>query len=134
MTCHDAALAYARRGWRVIPLHSVRQGRCTCAKGASCPTPGKHPLSERWQQHATTDAAQIRRWWHHRAEANLGLATGGGSGFLVVDVDATKGGDETLHALELLRSLRFSVPTDFPSFRPPLGEKSGTKRGSDANG
>jgi hypothetical protein len=30
MTCLGAALEYARRGLRVIPLHSVQGGACTC--------------------------------------------------------------------------------------------------------
>ena len=57
-----AALGYGRRGWRVIPLHGIGPRGCRCIKGPHCPTPGKHPLGERWQTHATTDAAQILRW------------------------------------------------------------------------
>jgi hypothetical protein len=28
----DAALAYAARGWKVFPIHSVRDKKCSCGK------------------------------------------------------------------------------------------------------
>jgi hypothetical protein len=100
MTAVEAALAYAGRGWPVILLYGVGPRGCHCAKGATCPTPGKHPLSDRWQERATTDAAQIRRMFHHRADANVGLVTGSTSGFFAFDVDPRHGGDATLAQLE----------------------------------
>ena len=30
MSCLAAALEYARRGFRVFPLHAAREGVCTC--------------------------------------------------------------------------------------------------------
>ena len=35
------ALSYAERGWPVIPLHAVLEGKCSCAH-VDCPSPGKH--------------------------------------------------------------------------------------------
>ncbi|MFC1806388.1 hypothetical protein ACFL09_05340, partial [Planctomycetota bacterium] len=44
LSCLDAALGYASRAWRVLPLHSTRDsGRCTCGK-PDCESPGKHPI------------------------------------------------------------------------------------------
>ena len=38
-----AALAYAERGWRVLPLHTVDEvGRCSCGNH-KCKSAGKHP-------------------------------------------------------------------------------------------
>lgn len=59
-----AALSYARRGWHVFPLHSPDPERgCTCLAGRDCKSPGKHPRTRRGLKDATTDEAQISRWW-----------------------------------------------------------------------
>lgn len=47
----------------------------------------KRPLTARGFHSATTDPAQIERWWTRWPEANLGLPTGAVSGVVVVDVD-----------------------------------------------
>jgi len=93
-----AALEYARRGWPVLPLHSVRKSRCTCGKG-KCPSPGKHPHTRNGLKDATTDSAKIARWWRKWPEANVGIATGGEAGLVVLDVDPRNGGDESLAKL-----------------------------------
>jgi hypothetical protein len=90
------ALAYATQGVPIIPLHSVRNGWCTCTK-QNCKSPGKHPiesLAPNGLKNATKDADTIRRWWNHQRDANIGIATGknaGSVGILVVDVDGEKG-------------------------------------------
>ena len=33
------ALSYAARGWSVVPVHGIAEGRCTCGRHA-CPAPG----------------------------------------------------------------------------------------------
>lgn len=85
----EAALAYAARGWAVIPLHSPTPGGgCTCREGGRCKNPGKHPRSRSGLTSATTDPARIRGWWGRWPEANIGLAT---EGLLVIDVDGPAG-------------------------------------------
>lgn len=83
----QAALEYARHGWRVFP----------CLPG------GKQPVTGlRWRNEATTDEATIRRWWKRWPEANIGIATGGtrkGSGVVVLDVDG-EAGERSLRELE----------------------------------
>jgi hypothetical protein len=54
---------------------------------------------------ATTDAAQISRWWRQTPEANIGCRTG--AGLLVVDVDSEDG--ET--ALARLEGLHGALPS-----------------------
>ena len=39
------ALAYAQAGWAVFPVHSVRDGACTCGNN-KCDNVAKHPLRE----------------------------------------------------------------------------------------
>jgi hypothetical protein len=95
-----AALAYAARGWCVLPLHDVTQGHCSCAKGATCDKPGKHPRIDTWPETASRDPAQIRDWWQQWPGANVGLLTGHRSHLAVLDVDPRNGGDVALSDLE----------------------------------
>lgn len=102
----QAALAYSRRGWRVLVVHGVVEDedgavRCTCPKGANCPPKkmGKHAIERGWPDRATCDEAQIREWWDEHPNANIGIATGG-AGIEVSDFDVDKGGLETLGHLE----------------------------------
>jgi len=70
-----AAMAYAKRGWPVLPLHGICDGNCTCSK-AKCASPGKHPRTPKGFKDATTDAEQVRKWWRQSPDANVGIATG----------------------------------------------------------
>lgn len=80
------ALAYAARGWRVMPLHGVFARARLCACGdVACTSPGKHPRTRRGCKDATTDVEQIRDWWGRWPTASIGIATGGG--LVVVDHD-----------------------------------------------
>lgn len=63
-----AALAYAARGLAVFPLAER----------------SKVPAIAGGFKEATTDAAQLRAWWEYRPQCNIGIATGGASGGLVV--------------------------------------------------
>jgi hypothetical protein len=47
-----AALTYAERGWPVLPLYSIANGRCTCGK--DCSSPAKHPHT----RHGVNDASR----------------------------------------------------------------------------
>lgn len=93
------ALGYAARGWRVLPLRSIKSdGQCSCRR-PSCRTPGKHPLIDEWQKRATTDSGQIEEWWSKWPAAGIGIATG--NGLVVIDVDPRNGGSESLKAFDV---------------------------------
>ena len=99
---------YAAAGWPVClgthlrepqarnPLHgAVTRGRvsdpgraCSCDR-IGCPAPGAHPISPAWQIEASTDHAEVGRWWRVQAEANIILVTG--RVFDVLDVPAVAG-------------------------------------------
>lgn len=81
---YKAALRYAARGWRVLPLK------------------GKIPTLNDWPTRASTDPQEIRCWWNQQPTANVGIATGEESNLFVLDVDPDKGGDESLRNLEKL--------------------------------
>ena len=84
------ALTYARQGWRVFPLHGADDGKCSCKK-VDCGSKGKHPRIMQWQMNATTAEGEIRQWWATWPSANIGVATGAGSGVFVIDVDGPTG-------------------------------------------
>ncbi|MFJ4987922.1 bifunctional DNA primase/polymerase [Streptomyces sp. NPDC088732] len=99
------AQRYASRGWRVLPLHHVVDGRCSCGNPGSIADHdykqgGKHPVHKRWQVEASTDWAAVARWWRAAPTANIGIATGEASGIFVLDVDPDSGGLDSLTALE----------------------------------
>ena len=97
----DAALAYAARGWCVIPLHDVTQGHCSCSKATTCgKDAGKHPRIDHWTEAASGDPTQLRTWWQQWPTANVGLLTGARSRLAVLDVDPRNGGDVALEDLE----------------------------------
>lgn len=91
----EAALAYAARGWSVVPCHSPSPGGCTCKAGAACSSPGKHPRVVRGLHAASRSCDLITRWWTRWATANIGIRTGAPSGLVVVDIDPRHGGDAT---------------------------------------
>ena len=86
------ALYYASRGWRVLPLHSVEGGCCTCGD-ATCRSPGKHPRTPHGVKDASINPRQIHLWWKWWPTANVGIATGVPSGIVVFDIDPRNGGD-----------------------------------------
>jgi putative DNA primase/helicase len=95
-----AALEYAQRGWRVLPLHTPLNGGCSCGK-PECSAIGKHPRIRKGLSGATTDKSQLRVWWRKWPDANIGILTGSESKALVVDTDNSGGehGSENLSAL-----------------------------------
>ena len=107
----DAALAHAKRGWQVIPLHNPTvtcdhpshkdpkaepepkgtcKARCSCSN-PRCESVGKHPRVSDWKNKATSDVKIITAWWKSYPDANIGIATGKGSGFIVLDIDGPDG-------------------------------------------
>lgn len=94
------AIAYARKGIKVFPLHEIESDReCSCGK-LGCSSAGKHPRLKDWQTLATLDEGQIANWWRECPNANIGVKCGAESGITVLDVDGDEGRD-TLRALEL---------------------------------
>ena len=94
----EAALCYSARGWPVLPIHSVREGRCTCGN-AECDSPAKHPRTPHGLKDATIDETVIRRWWARWPGANVAIRTGPESGVFVVDIDTKNDGRQTLTKL-----------------------------------
>lgn len=92
-----AALAYARHGIPVLPVHTPGPGGCSCDNGAQCERPGKHPRLRHGLTEATTDPRRIELWWTRWPAANVGLRTG--IAMDVADVDSIEGRHGLLHLL-----------------------------------
>lgn len=82
----SAALKLARQGFVLFP----------CDPATKAPMPGL-----KWQQQATIDIMQIRKWWGRWPNAMPGLPTGSINGFSVVDLDV-HGGKDGLSAYKKL--------------------------------
>lgn len=78
MSLAEAAVFYASRGWKVFPL----KGKV--ADGVLAP----HAYLS-----ATSDVAQVEKWWRMRPSNNIGLALEP-SGLVAVDVDPRNGGED----------------------------------------
>ena len=81
----ECALAYAARGWSVIPIEAR----------------GKRPLAA-WLEFQSRRATpeEIATWYGRWPDANVGIVTGRVSDLLVVDIDARHGGAASLAAIE----------------------------------
>lgn len=99
-TNFEIALSYARKGWRVFPLHwALANGKCSC-RWDTCKSVGKHPLTKSGCKDATISEEQLSLWFNKWPEANIGIATGHESGLAVLDVDPRHDGDNSLRSLE----------------------------------
>ncbi len=76
----DMAQRYAKLGWRVMPVN------------------GKRPTLKDWPNKATCTTHEVNKWFNR--DCNIGIATGKGSGIVVLDVDPRNGGEVTLKRLE----------------------------------
>ncbi|WP_199515278.1 bifunctional DNA primase/polymerase [Nucisporomicrobium flavum] len=93
----DAALAYARHGIPVLPVHHPEpDGSCSCGR-PDCARPGKHPRLRHGLTDAGTDPRRIEMWWSRWPDANIGLRTG--IAMDVADVDSTAGWHGLRHLL-----------------------------------
>src|SRR5262245_23893426 len=101
-----AALAYAARGWPVLP----------------CDPATKRPLIARGLRAASTDPEQIRRWWEQHPCAMIGVVTGPRSGFWALDVDADRSnGKDGFAALTVLEHAHDVLPDTLSSTTPRGG-------------
>jgi hypothetical protein len=93
-----AALAYARHGIPVLPVHTPDlRGVCSCDRGARCERSGKHPRLRHGLTEASTDPRVIEMWWGRWPDANVGLRTG--ITMDAADIDSPEGWHGLRHLL-----------------------------------
>jgi len=91
--CNEA-IECANRGWPVLPVWGVHDGRCDCPDPA-CQHPGKHPqgrLAPHGLKDATCAGDVICSWFSDGLLVNIGIRTGPES-VIVLDIDPKNGGD-----------------------------------------
>jgi len=108
----DYALAYAARGWLVLPCHEPTMTGCSCRR-PDCASPAKHPRLRHGLHDATLDPALIRRWWARWPDAGVAVRTGAESGLVVVDVDRHSGGFTSLGQLQRCHGRLAPTPVTF---------------------
>lgn len=87
----QSAAALAAMGMKVVKNYGVKDdGSCTCGKGKTCPSIGKHPAGgDGWQHRATDNEDEIAGWFETTTDSvrwNIGVRLGRASG--IVDVEA----------------------------------------------
>ena len=92
------ALAYAAKGWAILPIWWVRDGKCAC-NDPECRSPGKHPIGymvPNGLRSASKDETTIRAWGHQAPLMNVAIATGSASNLIVLDLDYRENGEEII--------------------------------------
>lgn len=102
----ELAATLLARGWKLLALHDVTTGRCSClprADGSECKpgNQGKHPrMGGAWQTQGMSTPEQVNEWLLRAPDMNIGILTGPASGIWALDVDPKNGGDVSLAELE----------------------------------
>src|SRR5262245_43602660 len=101
--------------------------------------PDKRPLLAGWQEKATTEEEQLRRWWDTHPAAVPAIVVGR-AGLIVIDCDRHTGGNDGIEAFNRLLSANHGKLADVPIvrtanggahlfFKQPRGEPFGNGRG-----
>lgn len=77
-------------GARIALAHWLAGSLCSCGN-ADCASPAKHPIGANWDELASSDPSVLRARLARMPLANIGIATGSGSGLVVLDVDGELG-------------------------------------------
>jgi hypothetical protein len=91
------ALLCASEGLRVVPLHGVKNGLCTCGN-EHCEQRGRHPRTKNGLQDVTIDPEKIKQMWGRWPKAKAGIPLGTQSRVLAL-VSEGAAGKESLRKL-----------------------------------
>lgn len=111
-----AALEYAARGLRVVPLYGLRAGGgCECRHGKDCPSAGKHPRINDWETQATINEDVLQTWWSRWPRSNVGVHMGQASNLIDLECDSPEA-EQTL-----LRLFNGNIPI-VPTYQSKRGK------------
>lgn len=102
------ALLCASESLRVVPLHGVRNGLCTCGN-EHCEQPGRHPRTENGLQDATTDPEEVKQMWGRWPKAKAGIAVGTPSRVLALVIEGAAGKESLRKLLKRNEALKKTV-------------------------
>ena len=85
------ALSYAKQGMDIFPVHSIKDGICSCRGSIKC-KPGKHPRTSNGLLAATHDLHQVEVWWTKWPDANIGYRPGEKEIVLDIERDGLRNG------------------------------------------
>jgi hypothetical protein len=97
----SAALLYASHGVPVVPLHGLKNSRCTCGD-RDCKRPGGHARTKLDIADATLDREEIGRMWKKWPSAEIGIVMGWPGKLMALMTDGPEGW-QTLRAMALTR-------------------------------
>jgi putative DNA primase/helicase len=97
--CFAAALDYRQRGWSALAVCTPNHVGVGPTHAKGCDSPGKAPWGP-WKEYQTRLAteAELRRKWRDNPQLNVGMALGGVTGLIGLDVDEA-GGEDLLRRL-----------------------------------
>lgn len=137
----ETAATLAAMGLKLIPAHSIKNGVCTCDKGAQCTSAGKHPTQTNWQNKSVS-SEELIAMLKKNPDLNFGVVTGGR--LFVVDIDPKNGGLESFAEIEGLFNPTFKVVTGSGGYHfyyllpegydKPIGNKVNIIKGIDIRG
>lgn len=104
---HTAHL-YTLKGWPVFPC---------CEQGAKM----KAPYTTHGFKDATTNPAQILKWWDRYPNALIGLPTGPDTGLIIIDCDIRENGDGVFNFQKLISIQDFNALQFTPTVKTPSG-------------
>lgn len=115
-TTLDWALFYVSKGWSVLPIWWIENGRCACGD-AECRSQGKHPaghLAPHGLKSASNDPDVITQWYSQAPKMNLAIATGAVSNLIVLDLDVKETDDDIIDGEYELKNWLAGKGIDFP--------------------
>lgn len=92
----DLVESYIEAGIEVLPLHTIKNGACTCRH--ACSSPAKHPITEHGKDDASADPTTVGQWIVRYPGCNWGARPP--LDCIVVDVDPRNGGGQSMLDLQ----------------------------------
>lgn len=104
----QTAHLYTLKGWPVFPC---------CEHGAKM----KAPYTTHGFKDATTNPAQILKWWNRNPNALIGLPTGPDTGLIIIDCDLRENGDGIFNFQKLISIQDLNTLESTPTVNTPSG-------------